>query len=71
MWACHSPSSSLPCLLPVPWRSRCYEIRCQPRIVVDAYGNSMDRTGVCMVGNDSVVVRTVDSCPCYYPAVSG
>lgn len=47
---------------------RCYEVRCQARTVVDGYGNSVDRSGVCKVGQQSVVVRTVDSCPCVYPA---
>lgn len=40
---------------------RCYEVRCDPRVVTDAYGATFDRTGACMVGQKSVVVRTVDS----------
>ncbi|GAB4814157.1 hypothetical protein N2152v2_001203 [Parachlorella kessleri] len=48
---------------------RCYEVRCASRMVVDGYGNQMDRTsGICRDSSTSVVVRTVDNCPCNYPA---
>ncbi|KAL4422029.1 hypothetical protein ABPG77_005459 [Micractinium sp. CCAP 211/92] len=48
---------------------RCYEVRCDPRSqVIDGYGNPYDRSSACKAGSASVVVRTVDNCPCNYPA---
>ncbi|KAL4440274.1 hypothetical protein ABPG75_003275 [Micractinium tetrahymenae] len=48
---------------------RCYEVRCDPRSkVIDGYGNPFDRSSACKAGTASVVVRTVDNCPCNYPA---
>ncbi|KAL4856466.1 Expansin-A32 [Chlorella vulgaris] len=47
---------------------RCYEIRCEARSVIDGYDNSFDRSGACKAGDASVVVRTVDNCPCQYPS---
>ncbi|PRW39389.1 formate nitrite transporter [Chlorella sorokiniana] len=47
---------------------RCYEVKCDPRsVVTDGYGNSFDRSGVCKHPGATVVVRTVDNCPCNYP----
>ncbi|PSC67673.1 U6 snRNA phosphodiesterase [Micractinium conductrix] len=47
---------------------RCYEVRCAPRQVIDGYGNTYDRSGACKAGAASIVVRTVDACPCQYPS---
>ena len=46
---------------------RCYEVRCKPYTITDGYGASFDRSDACKDPSQSVVVRTVDNCPCWKP----
>eukprot|EP00955_Chlamydomonas_euryale_P053517 355524-Chlamydomonas_euryale.AAC.19 len=48
-------------------RGRCFEVSCSAGYISDNYGESFDRRGACYDTSASVVVRTVDSCPCNYP----
>ena len=49
-------------------RRRCYEVKCDPdSSLPDGYGERMDRSHVCFDPSYSIVVRTVDNCPCNYP----
>jgi len=47
---------------------RCYEVKCRNTVLTDGYGESIDRSSVCFDDTKSVVVRTVDNCPCQYPS---
>ncbi len=42
-------------------RRRCYEVRCNPSVFTDGYGERMDRTSVCYNRNASLVVRVTDT----------
>eukprot|EP00884_Botryococcus_braunii_P002834 jgi/Botrbrau1/12551/Bobra.0169s0088.1 len=46
---------------------RCYEIKCDPIVIYDAYGQSLDRTEACFDPSASIVIRITDACPCNYP----
>ena len=46
---------------------KCFEVRCKPGIIYDGYGDSHDRSSACYDPSKSLVVRTVDNCPCVYP----
>lgn len=47
-------------------RSKCYEIRCDPKSFRDNYGEGIDRSksGVCRNPGASVVFTVTDVCPC-------
>lgn len=47
---------------------RCYEVKCRNTVMTDGYGDSIDRSSVCFDESKTVVVRTVDNCPCKYPS---
>ena len=47
---------------------RCYEVKCRNTVLTDGYGESIDRSSVCFDESKTVVVRTVDNCPCQYPS---
>ncbi|KAL6766931.1 hypothetical protein ACKKBG_A37945 [Auxenochlorella protothecoides x Auxenochlorella symbiontica] len=47
---------------------RCYEVKCDPQSAVpDGYGQTHERSSVCYDSSKTIVVRTVDNCPCDYP----
>lgn len=46
---------------------KCYEVRCDPSIFKDNYGNELDRESVCYDPNLVVKVTVSDTCPCDYP----
>ena len=45
----------------------CFEVRCREEAYTDGNGRQYDGK-VCHNTTESVVVRTVDACPCHYPA---
>eukprot|EP00877_Chromochloris_zofingiensis_P008309 jgi/Chrzof1/3731/Cz13g06260.t1 len=44
---------------------RCFEVACDPTSFSDGFGEWQDRAHVCHDVKKSVVVKIVDSCPCY------
>ncbi|GAX75119.1 hypothetical protein CEUSTIGMA_g2563.t1 [Chlamydomonas eustigma] len=46
--------------------SFCYEVRCNPAVISDNYGNPLDRTSACFDSSTSVIVRITDTCPCTF-----
>ena len=46
---------------------RCYEVKCRNSNFKDGYGKDMERSSACFDESKSIVVRTVDACPCNYP----
>ncbi|KAJ9508515.1 hypothetical protein QJQ45_012045 [Haematococcus lacustris] len=46
----------------------CIELRCQNAVIVDGYGESLDRSKSCRDPNRSIYVTIGDACPCDYPA---
>lgn len=47
---------------------RCYEVKCDPSVFGDNYGNSIDRSTVCYDPDLVVKVTVSDTCPCDYPS---
>lgn len=43
------------------------QIKCDPIVIYDAYGQSLDRTQACYDPSASLVIRITDACPCNYP----
>ncbi|KAL6752302.1 RlpA-like double-psi beta-barrel-protein domain-containing protein-containing protein [Haematococcus lacustris] len=46
----------------------CIELRCQNAVIVDGYGESLDRSKSCRDPSRSIYVTIGDACPCDYPA---
>jgi len=46
---------------------RCYEVKCREADFTDGYGKEIKRKTACLDPSKTVVVRTVDNCPCQYP----
>lgn len=46
----------------------CFEVKCRNAVIKDDNGVELDRTEACYDEKSSVVLRTVDACPSYYPA---
>ena len=42
----------------------CIEIRCNPAVITDNYGDVLDRTKACFNSSASLVVRVTGTCPC-------
>ena len=42
----------------------CVEIRCNPAVISDNYGDVLDRTQACFDSETSLVLRVTDTCPC-------
>eukprot|EP01023_Acetabularia_acetabulum_P054513 TRINITY_DN616_c0_g1_i1.p1 TRINITY_DN616_c0_g1~~TRINITY_DN616_c0_g1_i1.p1 ORF type:complete len:197 (+),score=41.49 TRINITY_DN616_c0_g1_i1:115-705(+) len=49
---------------------RCYELKCNPTVLKDGYGASLDRSNICRDPEASVVVTITDKCPCTYASNS-
>lgn len=45
---------------------QCLEVQCQSKVVTDATGAVMDRTGLCKDESTSVKVKITDTCACNY-----
>jgi hypothetical protein len=43
------------------------QVKCNPIVIVDDYGQELDRTGACYDSSASVVIRITDACPCNFP----
>jgi hypothetical protein len=43
---------------------QCIQLKCRPAEVTDADGNVLDRSSACIDDNKSIVIKTVDTCPC-------
>jgi hypothetical protein len=46
---------------------KCFEVKCRNADFTDGYGSSISRSSACFDSSKSLVVRTVDACPCVYP----
>lgn len=44
----------------------CYEVKCEPMIFKDNYGNILDRKDACYENNKTVLVTITDTCPCNF-----
>lgn len=46
----------------------CFEVKCRNAVIKDDNGVQLDRTEACYDEESSVILRTADACPSFYPA---